>query len=322
LRQSPGWLRHLDAVEKQLRATYAEVAKAKPKGARVLVMTYPQPFVAAGCLKPALSVPEIRFVLEDFLPELNRRIDYQASVAGFEVVDTTQAFVGARICEGGHRVKGRAINVIALSRLRGGSATDLVRGSFHPTQRGHQMLSQVVLAHLARPAPPGPGCSPGMPCPPTASPAPPIPPPGTTTPFPPSTGCSGHSITHSNVVTLTEHQQTLTLTGAAGSRYCYAGYKASWKHRTFPPSGRVAFDVGSVSSASRPSVEVLTRQVNGEWSRTLVLPAPTVEPGKASPLHTWSGRLRLLGVTLLVVAFAPWIVCLFTTRWRVPAAAG
>lgn len=151
-RLAPGWLRRLDeAVYPALLRTYTAVREAAPD-AEVFAITYPNPFGSEFCNDLAgLSAPEMAFIRDEFLGELNKTVTKAATEVGFQVVDIADALAGHRFCE--VPLRQAAINFIAASRTRGtpidlGKLASLIYGSLHPNPLGHELIEKKVLARL------------------------------------------------------------------------------------------------------------------------------------------------------------------------------
>lgn len=120
---------------------------------KVYVMGYPQiAQVGGNCgVNAHLSAKEIDFGSK-LISYLNLVISRAASDAGVKYIDTEQAFLGHKLCEGG------ADNLLAVNGLTNGddniSIGIIVRGSsyyigigkesYHPTRYGHQLLANTV----------------------------------------------------------------------------------------------------------------------------------------------------------------------------------
>lgn len=299
LRFEPRWMANLEALEPTMERFYPRV-RAAAGSARVLVMPYPQPFVVGDCVS-GLSEAESRFLLERFLPRLNLLITWEAQIAGLEVVDTREAFAGARDCEPGVTRRTSAMNTLDLGRV-GGGAGDVVRGSFHPRELGHQLLARAVLDHLARPAVPDPlGCEP-FGCPPGPPPGPPAPPPGGDLPgFPAGAACAGDRLVGAGIALLEPGQEAISIPADDGTPVCWSLAGQRWES-TPADRGAARLDVVELSVGRSPSLTVVHR-LDEQWRQLLVVPDPGVE---AAPTRWWErySGLMAAAVVLAVALFA------------------
>lgn len=156
------WMAHLDEAAQRIGEVHRTIARTVKPGTRVLVTLYPAPIIAAECgaLGEQLSRSEVRWILDTFLARLNYVIEYWARGFGFEVVDLSHAFDGARICEvePDHAASTvfniRRNDVLSVRRLVASgrqSFDSSAQGSFHPNARGHLRMKAAVLATLAQP---------------------------------------------------------------------------------------------------------------------------------------------------------------------------
>lgn len=303
--QKRPWLRNLSrVVDERLANAFDQVRAAAPPKSRVLVVTYPSPFVAGHCFDP-LSIPEIRYVTEDFLPELNRLINYQAAARGFEVVDNTHTFDGARICEDGEPSKDRAMNLFALSKSHGGPISDTFRGSFHPTPLGQSLMAKAVLAKLTEKPSAPPPCGAPADCP---RHTPPQAKPPTVDKFPEGTQCNGTSLGRSYITVLNEGQTRFAVSGAPRSKVCYRLYKQDWRAKTLSKTGAYSLDIRSVATAERPAVDVLVESASSrQWELNTLVPPESALPGQTPFLEAYVGRIAAVVAFLILLAVAPWV---------------
>lgn len=144
------WLENLRQVTMpRLEILLAEIRGLAPQ-ARILVMTYPEPFAVAqlDCSEIGLSQDEIGFIGK-FVSTLKLHIDKAAVEAGAEPIDMVSAFDGYGLCSG---TATPAIN--GWDPQKPSSLTwdpvDVLRGSFHPTAFGHELMAQRILDHLEK----------------------------------------------------------------------------------------------------------------------------------------------------------------------------
>ena len=300
------WMARLNGIAPKVRQVYETLASKTPD-ARRIVMTYPQILVPDDCI-PRLEPAEIRWVNGRFLPRLRDIISHQAAPAGFEVVDNTDAFLGARVCEDGVRVEGRAANVFSVSGVRGNpSPAALLRGSFHPTGIGHVLLA-AQLDHQLGAVSESPEPCDDL-CPPSELPPdPPVPPPGTVSPFPAGTDCVGDLITSDHVGLAPSSEHTTPVPAAPRSVFCYRSWEDAWRSDQASPAGVAALSTEAIRSGVTTSMEVLTQGTDDTWVRTVVIASPEDEIGKATPFDqavTWA-ILILAG--LLALLLLPWVM--------------
>jgi lysophospholipase L1-like esterase len=309
LDQATRWLDGLDDLSWRLADVYQSLRELVPT-ARVLIVTYPQPFVLPSCLGP-LDDAELTFVLNQFLPRLNEIIDFQATMKGFEVVKATDAFVGARLCEDGERTDGRAMNVFTAARPSDGRLPN-PSGSFHPTPLGHMLLAQEVVVQLkALPAPASAACPTEMLCPPVPPPfvPPEVGPPTGPYPFPEGTTCPGSVIDRVRIEVLQVDQAGLLVQGRPRSIYCFAAYQSTFRSGRIDGDGGALIDVRGLAVASTRLVEVLVEVENGRWEKIVAFPPPSVTPDPAPLQSRWLFWLCVAGVAVLAIALLPWLIC-------------
>jgi lysophospholipase L1-like esterase len=318
LPQTAGWMAQLNELDDDLYETYSAVTDVVPD-ARKLVMTYPDIIAPGSCLFGRLTPAEVAWVRLRFLPRLDQIIGVEATNAGFEVVDNTNAFLGARICEDGVPASNEAANTIAAEQLAGGGSLDhgdLVRGSFHPNPIGHQLLAADLLRALEQDAPDITACGPFSACPgvPRAPSDEPL--PGTEQPFPEDAPCTGDQIDTQHVAVI-DQESTWPLTAKPQTRYCYREWGDRWRSGDSGSNGRVEISTVRLVNEQALAIEVLTEQSDGTWTRTVLNPTPLDHP----PGEVDEKLLNVLtdvivvavvvGVALLALAALPWIAC-----WR------
>ncbi len=115
-------------------------------GRRVYVIGYPQIAKVGGeCgANVQMNADEIIFA-RDLITYLNNVIKRAADEAGVQYVDTEQAFNGNRLCEA--PAGQSAMNGFTISNTPSGGHD--FKASFHPNQRGHQMLATAIAAQTA-----------------------------------------------------------------------------------------------------------------------------------------------------------------------------
>lgn len=137
----------------KLRSLYESMRDNGMGGRRVYVIGYPQiAKVGSECgANVQMNADEIVFA-RDLISYLNSVIKRAANEAGVQYVDTEQAFNGNRLCEA--PAGQSAINGFTISNTAGGGHD--FKASFHPNQRGHQMLATAIAeqtANLTKPMP-------------------------------------------------------------------------------------------------------------------------------------------------------------------------
>jgi lysophospholipase L1-like esterase len=312
-----GWLARLNGLDEEFYDTFSAIAAVVPD-ARKLAMTYPDLIAPGSCEFGELTSAEVAWVRQVFLPRLDQVVTTEAANAGFEVVDNTNAFVGARICERGVSAKEEAANTIKLEQLQGGhSKGDLLRGSFHPNPLGHQLLAADLLRALKQPAPTIAPCKPFSACPDVPPPLSEEPQSGTEQAFPVDSGCSGDRITAQEVVVV-NHERSWDLTARPGTTYCYREWAGGW-HSGRTATGTVRISTGRLVDEEALSIEVLTQQPGDMWTRTVIDPTPRDHPpGEVQHrlLHDVIAKgvaVVVIGVFVLGALFAlaglPWFMC-------------
>jgi len=152
-RQHAGdWLRHLDErVYPAMERTFRRVRRAAP-GVPVFALTYPIPIGPELCQVAGLEVGEMRFLRVRFVPQLNRLVRRATEQAGIGLIDLSEALSGYRFCEQPRRT--RAINFVKFGHTIGSGVdihqpSSFVRSTFHPNERGHEMMKRKVLPVIA-----------------------------------------------------------------------------------------------------------------------------------------------------------------------------
>lgn len=137
----------------QLRDLYKEMKANDMGGRRVYVIGYPQIAKVGGdCgLNVQMNAEEVKFGSQ-LISYLNAVIKRAANEAGVQYVDTEQSFDGHRLCEAS--AGEAAMNGFTISQKPSGGYD--FRASFHPNQRGHQLLADTVrtqTTNLTKPMP-------------------------------------------------------------------------------------------------------------------------------------------------------------------------
>jgi len=317
LRQAGTWMKNLDRLAEKLYDTYLTIGRLAPN-ARKLVMTYPDLIRPGTCLHE-LSAPEVAWVRLKFLPQLNRVIATEATNAGWEVVDNTDVFVGARICE--TAVSKQAANIVKLDQLHGADLNgDLARGSFHPKPLGHRLLAASLARALSTDAPELEPCEPFSSCPLPPPPDPDVPLPGTTQPFPlDARPCAGDVIATQAVLTVAGGKST-ELAAEPGSVYCYREWpEDSWKHKTASSSGAAGIPTKRLTGDETLSIEALTQLPDATWRRTVLNAAPSSAPEGESGMRALTKYVVIAVVALILVvvlAILPWVLSWLRARRR------
>lgn len=137
----------------RLRGLYEGLRDNGINGRRVYVIGYPQIAKVGGVcgLNVAMNTEEVKFAY-DLIDYLNSVIRRAAEEAGVQYVDTQQAFEGSRLCEA---VPGQsAMNGFTINKSLNGGYD--FKASFHPNQKGHQLLAQTIASqtqNLTKPMP-------------------------------------------------------------------------------------------------------------------------------------------------------------------------
>jgi hypothetical protein len=131
----------------ELRSLYRDLKdNGDATGRRVYVIAYPQVVKVGGeCGQNVLmNSDEVQFA-HDMVAYLDNVIKRAADEAGVFYVDTQHAFDGHLLCEAS--TGEAAMNGFTISRKPDGGYD--FRASFHPNQRGHQMLADTIAAQTA-----------------------------------------------------------------------------------------------------------------------------------------------------------------------------
>lgn len=145
------WLEAIDLLGPQLDDVYAEVRRAFPTAA-VLVMPYPMLVNAerrTSC-DLGLSQEEREFVV-DFIQKLDLTIADAAGRAGFEfVVDGVDAFDGAQLCDDEAGANHLKLVPPAGDPLGRYSPATWIPGSMHPNVLGHELTAAASVCRVAQ----------------------------------------------------------------------------------------------------------------------------------------------------------------------------
>jgi len=313
------WMANVNKLAPKLYATYTAIGELVPN-ARKIVMTYPD-LIAPGTCKDRLKAPEVAWVRLKFLPRLDRIIAAEAANAGWEVVDDTNAFLGARICEPRVPESKWAANFLKFDQLHGPDANgDLVRGSFHPRPLGHLLFAQYLQQTLDQPAPTLATCTPFEACPPPSPPEPDVPPPGTRqdlpADLPKDTPCKAGQIAN-QVVVIVVDERSEDLDAQPGSGYCYREWAGDWRTGHASDSGKAHLTTVRLADQDTLSIEVLTRQADDTWTRTVLNAEPRVKQagqGLVGALAAYILIAIVAGTIVLMTATAPFVLCALARR--------
>jgi lysophospholipase L1-like esterase len=137
----------------KLRSLYKNLKGSENSTRRVYVIGYPQIAKVGGdCgLNVQMNADEVAFGHE-LISYLDSVIKLAADQAGVQYVDTEHAFDGHRLCEA--QSGQAAVNGFTISKTPTGGYD--FKASFHPNQRGHQLLADVIrtqTANLTKPMP-------------------------------------------------------------------------------------------------------------------------------------------------------------------------
>jgi lysophospholipase L1-like esterase len=137
--QKPGVADKLTALPEKLRKTYAAI-KDKAPNARLVVLTYPQIFMAH--MSGTTCVEEFRLAshlqwLRETTHKLNEIIKTAATAAGATYVDVENALQGHELCTGGDTQVVHAQDSLAD-----------FHEWFHPTAEGHTTITKQILATI------------------------------------------------------------------------------------------------------------------------------------------------------------------------------
>lgn len=208
------WLENLrDVIVPRLEILLDEIRMTAPQ-ARILVTSYPAPLdiQQRECGELGLAEGEVGFVGK-FVDTLKEHLNQAAVAAGAELIDMTAVFDGYSLCS---NTATPALNAWDPQKPQALTLdpVDILRGSYHPTEYGHQLMAQRILDHLEdfqRPAGEQP------PVPPTTG-APPVEAGTPWSPWPSNPCTPGVTREEASV----DDNQSIELTGAApGTQICY-----------------------------------------------------------------------------------------------------
>jgi hypothetical protein len=137
----------------KLKELYRSLREGPSGPRRVYVVGYPQVAKVGGdCgLNVLMNAEEVKFA-HDLTEYLDSVIKRAADEAGVQYLDTQHAFDGYRLCEA--PVGQAAVNGFTISETPTGQHS--FSASYHPNQRGHQLLADTIRAqtdNLSRPMP-------------------------------------------------------------------------------------------------------------------------------------------------------------------------
>jgi len=321
--EATGWLDNLiEVVQPALRQVYSEVTKLAGARTRVFVTTYPVPFDddVRGCDDVGMGVGEVSFIRR-FVRQLNGQIKLAADFAGFQVIDLGTALQAGALCAAGSNTA--TLNAWRWQRPAGipHGPVDPIRGSFHPTERGHELMTERVLESLRQVALPSepPRDGPPRGVPPSL---PPSRPDLYGVPVGPlqqvDNPCTPVATQREHV----EHSERVdTFEGAQpGSLICFRTYEGEWKTTRSDSDGGVTvrFD-GRATAGEAGDRFVLYRSWTGEWIYRVVLPDATANPPSVWLPAAWlTGHTTLWLIGALIVTTA----IVFTAgglAWRLAA---
>lgn len=137
--------RHINEQLHPLSSTYAKLKEDAAPGARIYAVGYPILAKPDGdcALNVRLNTRELELARE-LVRHLNDVIELAAASAGVFYVDTEDAFAGHRLCEIDSYMS--AVNgLTAGNDIFAWLGGPIGNESYHPNQRGHRMLKEVIL---------------------------------------------------------------------------------------------------------------------------------------------------------------------------------
>jgi hypothetical protein len=207
-----------------------------------------------------------------FSPPLDEVVRVAAARAGVHFVDMTNAFAGARICET-RPGAASAVNIVQLDRPQGSGVrvSSWLHGSFHPTQRGHQLMAGVLRTALDRNPSEAPNPAPD----PTARLSTPAPAPAAT-PEPDVVPDAGPCKTRPDYVlalpVASPGHQAVTLDDAEpGSTVCFRDAGRRWATARADGNGDVTVDVTPTGTSNSPAeATIMYTDELGRWTAVIV----------------------------------------------------
>ena len=162
------WVAALDeTLAWRLERVYTGIRIAAPN-AQIAAITYPNLLFADVCGSTRLDQDETDFFIASFLPHLNDTIRRAAAAARVDLIDTTDALAGHRLCQpagadGTRPEIGAAAVQMKPHRGITWKLSSWFHGSFQADEFGHQLIAARVAReinvlfgdHNARPKPPG-----------------------------------------------------------------------------------------------------------------------------------------------------------------------
>jgi lysophospholipase L1-like esterase len=310
-------------VQDSLRDVMRRIAEIAP-GARRYVTTYPNPLSARECTGIGLDAGEVRFIREVFLPQLNAEIELAAAAKGFTVIHLFDAFAGQGLCADGPESHGPAMNSWRFQRIGAPIAgpNQLLRGSMHPTEAGHQLLGARVEAQIRRDLEGGapPPDAPPPDAPPPDEPPPGLPPPDLPVPEGPwelrDNLCAERAEVNENV---TRPDGPLEIRDARpGSDVCTAEYSQPFEVGTVAADGTYRRETAPPVSGYGGRREAIYRRQDGRWVWRIEWPDPDAPQSTLGPFEAWLGPfwwLKVATALLLLVALAYVVDLVATAVW-------
>lgn len=327
------WLDGLDAVvQPVLRELYDEVARTVGPTARIYVTTYPAPFGrgVTRCGAVGMAKDEVGFVRR-FVDRLNDQIRLAAAYAGFAVVDLSDALQAGGLCARDGAPP--AINGWRLQKNDGLPHTpmDAIRGSFHPTERGHARMAASVVEHVReRPSPAQvpPGGPPDWPLEGPPGPPPLVPP--TLPPYMPEAYGPplGPYAQEPNPCTpAAARLEAAEISGAVqhlrgarpGSLVCFQTHLGDWRTARADGLGQATLRFpGRITAGLGGLRRVLYRDPAGVWVQLVLEPGRSAAPPDVSMVAAWaSGQARPLAVAVLAGLLVWCVAVIVAARWIV-----
>lgn len=155
------WLNQLrrkgrsDGIDRRVRAAYLDIRSTFPN-ARVLVVPYPVPLNESGCKGSLLRPNEHRFLV-GYVRALDRVLEEQASAVGFDFLSSgVDVFTRKRVRVCDTNPSKAAVNQLAASPVSGVflqqvSPRGWFHNAFHPTEKGHQLIADLVTEWVQHP---------------------------------------------------------------------------------------------------------------------------------------------------------------------------
>lgn len=322
VRKAATWMDNLDeVVQPVLRDVYAEVRENSGPAAHIFITTYPSPFGASvtSCDDVGMDSDEVRFV-RTFLNRLNDQTRLAAADAGFGIIDLQSVLADDGLCSNsGDPV---TLNGWRVQKPDGfpSSPMDLVRGSFHPTEHGHELMAATVLQRVREAMERARSTAPDAPPdgPPTRPPE--MPPPGVPPTLPPylpdeyGPPVAPYPQERNPCTTIASKREIVELSGGPDhitrarprSRICFRTYHGEWHTTRADDAGRATVPFpGAVSKGIGGYRRVLYRDSSGAWVQRVLVPGSTASPPEISIAAAWlTGRSLFVGLVALAALFA------------------